>query len=524
MPKFICLYIILSLVLIQVFALTLSNNVFATQPNKIGVGPIELEVPNRYEKSLLVQIEISGGDLGSRVYSWDIRNNRSCSGNPCTDEIQIPVTPAIEPILNAGQSYTIKLKRVVHLSNNQEDPSGQIRCIQNCGTGEAFTYIKQIGQNTGTIKYKWTPPLISTPVLNPTQQAIQRSSYGSVIINNLDSRAKYIITLQKNTTSGQTRIYGQADFTVNNNGCNFTRNTFNPSMTCGSNISPNTPFSLVNGNVLINSSSLPSSTVNETYNLRIKYFDKNEPNPDITGKSQFVNGTITITPDTPAINTLNITLNPSFVLINTDQTIAVSTTGTEAGKKYRFEIETSDTPKTVPDVTAQGPNLSITFQTKQRGVFLYRVGGAYRVSVIDQLDNSKQGSTSLQVDSPTPTPTLPSGPTTPYTPRTEPCDPQTGLAGTGGVPTAIGCVPTDITELITRLFRVILGFSGAAALLLMIAGAFRMITSAGNAESLKKGQEQFRDAIIGLLFTIFSVLLLKVIGVDILGLGGFIGY
>jgi hypothetical protein len=87
--------------------------------------------------------------------------------------------------------------------------------------------------------------------------------------------------------------------------------------------------------------------------------------------------------------------------------------------------------------------------------------------------------------------------------------------------TAIGCIPTDPSLFVAGALKYLTGFSGGAALLMMIYGSFQMILSQGNAESLKKGREQFVSAIIGLLFVIFSVLLLQIIGVDILGLPGF---
>lgn len=90
----------------------------------------------------------------------------------------------------------------------------------------------------------------------------------------------------------------------------------------------------------------------------------------------------------------------------------------------------------------------------------------------------------------------------------------------GGIYTAIGCIPTDPLALVSGVMRFAVGAGGGIALLLMIFGAFQMITSAGNPEAIKKGQEQFTSAIIGLLFIIFSTLLLKIIGVDILGLPG----
>ncbi len=99
---------------------------------------------------------------------------------------------------------------------------------------------------------------------------------------------------------------------------------------------------------------------------------------------------------------------------------------------------------------------------------------------------------------------------------TTPADPNAQ-----GVETAIGCVPTDPATLIQKLLTFALGAAGGIALLLMAFGAIEMITSGGNAEQLKAGQGRFTSAIIGLLFVVFSVLLLKVIGVDILQIPGF---
>lgn len=104
------------------------------------------------------------------------------------------------------------------------------------------------------------------------------------------------------------------------------------------------------------------------------------------------------------------------------------------------------------------------------------------------------------------------------------CDSGSGGVGTGGIATAIGCIPTEPKTFVEAVLRFAAGAGGGIALLLMVAGAFRMITSAGNPEAIKKGGEQFTSAIIGLLFILFSVLLLKFIGVDILGLGAYLGY
>lgn len=101
------------------------------------------------------------------------------------------------------------------------------------------------------------------------------------------------------------------------------------------------------------------------------------------------------------------------------------------------------------------------------------------------------------------------------------CDPKTGLAGSEGVLTAIGCIPTKPTALVQGILKFAVGAGGGIALLLMFYGAFQMITSSGNPDGVKKGHEQITSAVLGLLFIIFAVMLLKIIGVDILQIPGF---
>lgn len=102
------------------------------------------------------------------------------------------------------------------------------------------------------------------------------------------------------------------------------------------------------------------------------------------------------------------------------------------------------------------------------------------------------------------------------------CNPDTGLTpGVGGIMTAIGCIPTEPTAFITGTLRVVSLTAGGIAFLLMIFGAIKMISSSGNPEPLKQGQEQFNSAIIGLLIILFSVFLLQILGFSILQIPGF---
>lgn len=89
------------------------------------------------------------------------------------------------------------------------------------------------------------------------------------------------------------------------------------------------------------------------------------------------------------------------------------------------------------------------------------------------------------------------------------------------IKTAIGCIPANVAELTDTILTRGISIGAGLAFLLMLYGAFTFITSAGNPEKTKLGGDILTSAIIGLLFIIFSVFLLKVIGVDILNLPGF---
>lgn len=91
-----------------------------------------------------------------------------------------------------------------------------------------------------------------------------------------------------------------------------------------------------------------------------------------------------------------------------------------------------------------------------------------------------------------------------------------------GINTAIGCIPiTDTNLFIGFILRWAIGIGGGIAFLLIVSAAFTIMTSQGNPERLKAGQELLTSAIAGLIMLIFSVFILRVIGVDILKLPGF---
>ena len=55
---------------------------------------------------------------------------------------------------------------------------------------------------------------------------------------------------------------------------------------------------------------------------------------------------------------------------------------------------------------------------------------------------------------------------------------------------------------------------------MMVFGGFKILVSAGDPKGVQAGGETITSALIGLLFIIFSVFLLELIGVKILGIPG----
>lgn len=92
-----------------------------------------------------------------------------------------------------------------------------------------------------------------------------------------------------------------------------------------------------------------------------------------------------------------------------------------------------------------------------------------------------------------------------------------------GMWTAIGCIPIESDSIIRTIITLGLGIGGGITLLLILAGAFQLTVSSGEAQKVQEAREQITSAVIGLLFIIFSITILRFIGVQFLQLPGFGG-
>lgn len=86
--------------------------------------------------------------------------------------------------------------------------------------------------------------------------------------------------------------------------------------------------------------------------------------------------------------------------------------------------------------------------------------------------------------------------------------------------TALGKIFTDPTNFVKSFFGILLSLAGGIALILIIISGYRLMASGGNPEKVQAAREQLTSAIVGLLFIIFSLSILQIIGVDILHIPG----
>lgn len=88
--------------------------------------------------------------------------------------------------------------------------------------------------------------------------------------------------------------------------------------------------------------------------------------------------------------------------------------------------------------------------------------------------------------------------------------------------TAIGCVPyRNTSDFLAFVLNWALGIGGGVAFLLIVYSGIIILTSTGNPDKVRAGQELLTAAITGLLLLIFSAFILRLIGVDILQIPGF---
>ncbi len=79
-------------------------------------------------------------------------------------------------------------------------------------------------------------------------------------------------------------------------------------------------------------------------------------------------------------------------------------------------------------------------------------------------------------------------------------------SGTGGLP-----CDTSISSFIIKIINIALTVAGLIAVLFLIVGGFRYITSAGNEETAEQAKKIITNSIIGIVVIILSFVIVRVI-------------
>jgi len=87
-----------------------------------------------------------------------------------------------------------------------------------------------------------------------------------------------------------------------------------------------------------------------------------------------------------------------------------------------------------------------------------------------------------------------------------------------GVNTAIGCLPFNSSSSITTILSWGTGVAAGISFIMIVVAAFQITTSSGDAKRVKAAQELLTSALAGFFLITFSVVILNLIGVNILGL------
>jgi len=88
--------------------------------------------------------------------------------------------------------------------------------------------------------------------------------------------------------------------------------------------------------------------------------------------------------------------------------------------------------------------------------------------------------------------------------------------------TAVGCIPTNYKGLVSTVIKIGVGVAGGFTFLMILAGSFMLTLSQGEPKKITEAKDMITSAIIGLIFIIFSVSILQLIGVQIFKLPGFV--
>lgn len=484
------------------------------QAGGVIAGPFQVNIASGYEVShfdvgkVEVEIRVRSTDgttpmpSGNKedYYKWEL--NQNCSGSCLKTLNQEPIAGSPTGRTNISYKFIFQETR------------GTFNQTKGRASGDDY----EDGNSTGQISYTWIPTgIVSQPIILSASPTINSAGKTSIMARiDLGERrdTAYFVTFGSSDSQQGGILASLRVF------CADPKNTTNPN--CSIRIEDGMDRGFFSGDTLyFETKPLDLTTSNYFVVVSGRYINLVPQGVPIQG-----NITDDVTP----------TLQPGTIDTKDTSKAPITITLTKgATAKYNVFLLPSGSIQTDPripviDCHPSQNKCSTTFQLPEIGLAV----GSYNILVRDESGKDRGTATLIVTGQPEDRPGGPGSkpPSEPNCPPGQTCTTSSGgircdtsngdkIDNGDGILTAIGCVPTEPQKLIQGLFRVGIGLGGAAALLLMIGGAFQFITSAGNPDAIKSATETFTQAIIGLLVIIFAVLLLQVIGVDILNIPGF---
>jgi len=82
--------------------------------------------------------------------------------------------------------------------------------------------------------------------------------------------------------------------------------------------------------------------------------------------------------------------------------------------------------------------------------------------------------------------------------------------------TIAGCIDTNTGAFVKKIISIVVGVSGGLAFLSFLYGSGMVLVSSGNPERIKSGKDILTSSLLGIILIVFSILILKIVGYDIL--------
>lgn len=472
--------------------------------NTIIFGPVELEENSGGSNQTTLEIIVQTQNP-ERTYTLNSKDNGGCparlKSGPCIGQATLEADPA-------GNNTHIEIIKAIRIFNGTPDNTARV-FLQS--PTQAVWDLRPGGQ-TGWITYKWEK-LIGTPGLQITPTKITKDEKVAVQVI-LPQPLAQIYEINITSYQGTQSIAYVNVLCVPEKGTCNTKETgvenFNHSPGATQftfELSGNHPRLMENYTyvVSITSPSIPKDVS-----------DKIKQTFEVVGPTQ---------------STLKLEVDPNTINSSAIKNATIQVKLVNASTNEPYEIKLSNSPWSTTFTTCSGPGCIYPLKLSDA-----LQAGSYTITVTDLKNASFQGTAQLTV-------VADQAPPAPGTIITQPGsgqqNPTSGTSAKGtlasgagqscdtqdnrgpAIKTAIGCIHTNPAELVKDLMTFVIGIGGGLAFLMMLLGAFQMLTSAGNPETLNAGRERLTSAVIGLLLVIFALLLLQIIGVDILKIPGF---